>query len=426
MLINFKGNDAKWTTTSLNTNNKKYFFVPQNTIITVTDPTNGKTTDWVITPASGDTDKEWCRLACEKDIDNDHFWPLTTTDNYRAGNLDTSKDDVSITDTAALHKLMTWCNIAYNAGAFNNVNLYAVTKANYHNQISPYTAAYVKIAEMNPANGEITLVRDWTGNAVKYSEAKALDRVLNAIGYADGHKNISKELHTWVAQVCENGCNVANYSFAPADNKATNENFGLWIASLPRPINLVNDKAIDEYEAIKDAQSNGYYIPIYDLLKFYDWRGPVAGDMEADANKWLWAYYNINRIEADLDPASVTTTLNGGKLGETTLKSLSGLVRLYPATAAQHSALQPAAAYTFQTLIGSALGNVYNSSNVSADLVNYLEGTQNGKANFGYIFYENNGQNLTEFIVRIPLIIYYEWGSIRTYTDVKINTTGDF
>jgi hypothetical protein len=84
--------------------------------------------------------------------------------------------------------------------------------------------------------------------------------------------------------------------------------------------------------------------------------------------------------------------------------------------------VKTATAYTFNTLIGWASGN-WNSSTVSENLVNYLEGTQNGKANFGYIFYENNGLNVDEFIVRIPMVIYYEWGHFRTYVDVKINTT---
>jgi archaellum component FlaC len=416
--------------------NKKYFFVPQNTEITDLEGTT-----WIITPASGDEDLGWKTLPCAKDIYNSHIWPLTEeADAYYSTN-----NGKSVTDVVALKNLMLWCNIAYNEGAFTNDDLYAVKKADYHNGDPLFTKKYIKIAHMESSNGDIKLVRDkdsydqsetWSGDDVKCAEHKALDMVLNAIGYKAGHANITTELHSWVGVVAKNDCQydvvdpndprytnryeVAVYTFDKfgVDN---NKNFGIWTASWQRPINLVNDKPKDEYNAVKDAQSNGYYIPVYDLLSFYDWRGPVEGDMEGN-NKWLWAYYNINRIEVDCNPDHVTTTINGGSLETTTLGSVTGQVRLYPATAAQHNALQLPAKYTFNTLIGRVGGN-YNSANLNENLLTYLEGSANGKANFGYIFYENNGLNVTQFTVRIPLVIYYEWGHFKTYTDVVINTT---
>ena len=416
----FKGNEEKFTLDSLNTKAKKYFFVPQNTTIKDLEGT-----EWIITPASGDDDLAWKTLDCEKNVKDTHVWPLTSDANAETR----VYNDASATDLEALKNLMTWCNIAFNGGVFStNKYLYAVKKADYHNGDPLYHKNYTKIAELNQTTGEVALVRTWTGDNNECADNNALDMVLNAVGYAANHANLTKQLHAWTALVADNGCDVAMFTF---DKKAddNNKTFGIWASSWERPINLVNDKPKNEFEAVKDAQSNGYFIPIYDLLDFYDWRGPVAGDMESDNNKWLYAYYNINRIEADLNPAHVTTTLHGGKLGAidvpgdgTTLASLSGEVRLFPATAAQKSAVKTATAYTFPTLIGYTSGQ-WNKEAVSGDLVTYLEGAQNGKANFGYIYYENNGVNVEEFVVRIPLNIYYEWGHFRTYVDVKINTT---
>ena len=394
---------------------EKFFFVPQNTSVKAHTNTgfSEDATEWIITPASGKNDNNWNALVEKYNVKKDnHIWPLTNkADDNRVYN------EASATDTAELHKIMKQCAIEYNAGAFDNVNLYAVKKADYG-----VAAAYTKIAELNPATGEITLVRTWTGDNVKCADKQALDEILNAFGWAADHANLTNELHAWVGYAGDNGCGVATFTFSNGGDE-TNKNFGIWAASWLRPINLVNDKPLDEFNAVKDAQSNGYYIPIYDLLAFYDWRGPVAGTMEGTNNKWLWAYYNINRIEVDLDPAKVQTDLNGtfGTLDKK-LSEVSGTVRLYPATAAQHTALKPAAAYTFNTLIGKA-GGSYNSAEVSANLVDYLEGVANGKANFGYIFYENNGVNVQKFTVRVPLTIYYEWGHLKTYTDIVINTT---
>jgi len=416
----FVGNEEKFTNTSL-TNTKKYFFIPQNTEITDLEGTT-----WIITPAYGDTDLEWKTLNDQKNVKDSHEWPLNITVDankyYRLAN------GASATNLDSLKNMMTWCNFDFQNGVFANKYLYAVKKADYHNANPLYHLNYTKIAELNQVTGEVTLFRTWTGDNNQCAQNNPLDMVLNAIGYAANHGKLTEQFHAWMGLAAENGCDVAVFTFdnSTADN---NKEFGIWTASWERPINLVNDKPKDEYNAVKDAQSNGYFIPIYDLLAFYDWRGPVEGDMEKPATKWLWAYYNINRIDADLDPTHVTTTLHGGTLGQinvpgsgTTLASLSGEVRLFPATAAQRSAVKAAGVYPFHTLIGTETA-AYNSAAVSSDLVTYLEGVQNGKANFGYIFYENNGVNVDEFIVRIPLNIYYEWGHFRTYVDVKINTT---
>jgi hypothetical protein len=42
---------------------------------------------------------------------------------------------------------------------------------------------------------------------------------------------------------------------------------------------------------------------------------------------------------------------------------------------------------------------------------------------FGSIYYENNGDNVTEFDVIIPITIFYEWGSQKYFTKWHIDTT---
>lgn len=442
ILKSFKLNDIAWSNSALpswkaDNTRTKFFFVPQNTIIRVftnvaADPQ--KYEDWVITPASGDDDVAWRNLYCEKDVEhtNAHVWPLIPNTTITANGVDVrayntasgkfNTNDASLTllgenngSTICLDSLMRWCNIAYNKGAFTNKVLYAVRLKDYHNGDPLYHGTYTKIATLNQATGEMDLYRTWTGNTIKDTDNDPTDLLYNAIGYAENNANISKQLHAWVSTVAANTCDVAVFSF-DGYKDTTHKNFTIWEASWERAITL---KKIEKApEIIKDAQNNGGYIAIYDLLKFYDWRGPDEGNMETLENKWLWAFYNINRIELDLNANNVTTDLDGGQLGKTALSKFSGTVNLFPATAAQHSALKPAAKFSFPTLIAG-----YNSSNSSADLVDYLEGTQNGKANFGYIFYENNGLNVTKFTVRIPVTIYYGWGHIKDYIDVPIDTT---
>jgi hypothetical protein len=310
--------------------------------------------------------------------------------------------------------------------------LYAVKKADYHNDDQAWLAThqaieYIQIAEMDMKTGQITLVRnvpgnDWTGLTNDCTQNNALDMVLNGVGYGENNKYISQQFHAWVGYVANNGCDVAMFTFDNKDSK----NHAIWAVSWERPINLDNDnvkKSGEDYEMIEDAQNNGAYIAIYDLLTFFDWRGKDKGLME-EGNKWLWSYYNIHRIDVDFNPANIVTTLNGGSLDNpaSTLDKVSDMVRLYPATAAQHSALKSRRLTRFDTQIGWNGGN-YASQNTNQALLNFLEGSQNGKANFGYIFYENNGLNVTTFEVRIPVIIYYEWGHFKTWVDVKIDTT---
>lgn len=45
------------------------------------------------------------------------------------------------------------------------------------------------------------------------------------------------------------------------------------------------------------------------------------------------------------------------------------------------------------------------------------------KEALGQIKYENNGNNVADFMVRIPVTVTYEWGTINTYVDCAVENT---
>ena len=252
---------------------------------------------------------------------------------------------------------------------------------------------------MNQETGEITLVRQ------NYVPFTVLDMVLNAIGYVDDqHSNISTELHTWVGVVANNGCGVAQDLFTVhGDN---NVNYSIFEASWQRPINLVTT----DPAPIEDAKNNGELICVYDHLAFFDWRGPVDGDMEG-ANKWLWGYYNIHQIKFSLDPKKVLTDMHHTGTFEP-LANISNDVHLW----AYKNKLTP------NDDLYEFTGNLDFRGLTTAE-IKTREALTGWKANFGYIFYENNGENVNTFTVKVPVEICYEWGHFDTYLVITILST---
>lgn len=46
-----------------------------------------------------------------------------------------------------------------------------------------------------------------------------------------------------------------------------------------------------------------------------------------------------------------------------------------------------------------------------------------GSTNFGYISYENNGNAISGFTLRIPLKVTYNWGTMNAYVDIPVAKT---
>ena len=274
-------------------------------------------------------------------------------------------------DEAKLGEILNACAIDYTKGAFANQALYA--KAG---------TTYTKIATINNTTSEIQLVKNDVTKAI-----------LNAVGYEANHANITKEMSAWVAFVVEDNCVAANVSD------------GSFLASWQRPINL---KAVEEAQVV-DANTNGNEIYLLDLLKMFDWRGEEAGYMWGDQT-WFWAYYGVKKITVDCRPESVLTNMHFGtehKLSEVTTDAKLYAVK---GTTETNSAV---VSYTFNL-------SAYNSASQN-DLL--IERMNVNKKTFGLIKYYNNGDNVTDFYVKVPVTVEYEWGTFMTTVKISIKRT---
>ena len=333
----------------------KYYFAPKATSVLAQD---GKT--YTVTPKSGVADVTYNKLYCKHvtaPVADEHVW-----------------------DEATLDKTLEECAIDYNAakGAFTNDKLYAECGG-----------VYKQIATLNQTTGEISLINN-----------DFCQKVLNAVGYVEGHKNITTEMSAWLAIVAPTKCGLA---------KKVAE--GLNLASWQRPINL---KATEEQQMV-DANTNGNTIYLIDILKMFDWRGEANGYMWGK-NTWFWAYYNVKAITVDVTPSNVLTNMHYGtehKLSEvTTLAEL----RTYPQ-------MDKKTTYTFDLrkanyLYGATNGFQYEAKNNA--LVKYMN---ENKEKFGAIYYKNNGDNVNEFYVKVPVTVEYEWGTFKTMVKINIKTT---
>ena len=333
----------------------KYYFVPKATSVVAQD---GKT--YTVTPKSGAADVTYNKLYCKHvtaPVADEHVW-----------------------DEATLDKTLEECAIDYNAekGAFTNDKLYAECGG-----------VYKHIANLNQTTGEITLINN-----------DFCQKVLNAVGYTEGHKNITTEMSAWLDIVVPTKCWIA---------KKTSE--GLNLASWQRPINL---KATEEQQMV-DANTNGNTIYLIDILKMFDWRGEANGYMWGK-NTWFWAYYNVKAITVDVTPSKVLTNMHYGtehKLSEVTTQAE---LRTYPQMAQKTT-------YTFNlrqpnTAYGATNGFQYEAKNNA--LVKYMN---ENPEKFGAIYYKNNGDNVNEFYVKVPVTVEYEWGTFKTMVKINIKTT---
>lgn len=410
-LATFVQNKVQFTDSKITANHgRKFFFAPINTTVKDGCLHTGMGKTWTITAKSSPSDEKWNAFVCHNNICCDQhsteknsagsyeFEYRPTYDSDCVTNLHANKTYTTHkfqvkdgkSDDAANSKILQNCAIDYNDGCFNNTALYATCD----------NVTYTKIVEMDPATGEFTLVRD---AKVPYT---VLDYVVNAVGYVDDvHSNIDDEFRTWVGVVVDNGCGVARDLFQ--EHGDNNKNYSIFMASWQRPINLVTT----DPEPIDDANNNGEYIPVLPHLAFYDWRGPVEGDMQG-LNYWLWAYYNINAIEFNLDPKVVLTDMHQADGKFVALEKVSNKVHLYAYEGINNPCSDQ---YKFRGEFD--LSKYLDGSFVPADFVIDVSKM------LGYIFYENNGENVNTFSVKVPITVEYEWGHFDTYMTITINST---
>lgn len=314
------------------------------------------------------------------------------------------------------------CAVSYTQGAFTNKYLYSVPTSK---RSSNNANDYIRIAELNQVTGEIQLLQS---PAASFEEAKY---VLNLVGYKDDkHGNINEELRTWWSIVSTNACGVAS---KVVDFEHTPE-LRSFMTSWQRPINLEDIPA----QIGLDANTNENWFYMVDLLKLFDWRGPESlgkqGYMYND-HQWFWAYYRVNAITIDMRPTSVMTNMHSG-----TWKQLSQISKEVDLTAYVsdnpdvrayiNGNLQAPGQYANQVryefnLIDPSPSVGYQWESRNDDLIAYMgiDPVDNLKKSvFGAIYYQNNGVNVTEFDVRIPITIEYYWGKFSSTFEIHFNT----
>ena len=342
---------------SLEGKNYKFFFEPKDITLTAQD---GK--KYTITTSGNGLDHN--NIVCHYDNTHKHAY-------------------------AEFADMIKVCAIDYNSGAFNNKNLYAIKEG---------TTTSVQIATMDQSKGIIDLVNK------EYCQ-----KLLNATGYANLNQ-LTDELSAHVGVVaCGNNCELAEQVIG-----------GSFIVSWQRPINLITR----EENPVIDANTNGNTLWLADCLKFYDWRGydkdanTTPTDAACEANQsnmwgshlWYWAYYGINKIAVDYN--NIKTNLGHGNTF-VPLKSVTNELSLY-CIDKNNNAVTPAEGqkveFTFDL-------SSYNSSEKNQLLKDYMK---DNKAVFGRIHYTNNGDNVGEFSLQIPVTVGYTWGEFETVVTLKV------
>ena len=396
--VNFTSGFSAYNALAYNNNARnntaKFYFAPVNTEITAQDGTT-----YVITARKNYKDEKWNAFVCKYNVDQ---IPAGKT-KYQIHKWDN--------DPAKNQETLNKCAIDYTDGVFTNEILYAVNKNNYGK--SSYTADYTPIAtlDQNITTGHVELTfRDPDNDITK--------EVLNAIGYEENHTNVLKELHTMVGVVAQNGCNVAIYVNEYAEG-ADNKNAGTFWTSWNRPINVdTNEKGL------QDAKNNGDYIYLVDMMKLYDWRGPVDGKMY-DAFQWLWAYYNLKSVTIDVTAEKVKTNMHHPELGDDfskwpTLSSVTTRARLrtMAGTMTQTIELAPQMPNPYPTYYNAADKNADLKRDLGIDPVD-----ETIKAKFGGVYYENNGEHVEDFDLIVPIQVNYGWGRFISEVRVKVHRT---
>ena len=335
---------------SFNAPQHRYYFVPGE--ITVKDEYTGKT--YTLTPQSSATDVAYNQVFCK----------LVPT-------------DVIAYKDAESH--LATCALDINKGAYANTGLYV-------------KGTYAQIATIDPATGEVKLVKN-----------DATKAVLNAVGYKKGIEPLYEQFHAHIGVATANSCGVVE--------KTTEDKF---YASWHRPINI--------FKSVKpavDANTNGNDIKVFDCIKMYDWRGWKTAETEADCvanqsnmwgdNYWFWAYYGVSAISADLRYDNVMLQFEGSDKW-VKLSSVTNELALYGKNADGSIVRDNVLTSTFN--LASYNNSAYNS---------LVESTL--KAKLGSIHYTNNGDVVKKFSVKVPVTITYEWGQIKTDVVINIDAT---
>jgi hypothetical protein len=221
--------------------------------------------------------------------------------------------------------------------------------------------------------------------------------------------------------------------------KYDDNNIATVLSSWERPINL----NLLPIEPALDANTNENVIYLIDYLKLFDWRGDYGNqgymywdpnEDRADNHWWFWPYYNVKGIKIDMRPESIMTNMH--QANTSTFVALNKVT-----TKAKLYAIEP---YMTSTVAyfgecwdnngnpivvnhgfaydgwGLVVPNHFESADREGAIEQYMETYKNI---FGGFYYANNGENVTVFDVKIPMTIFYEWGSFNADVTWHIDTT---
>ena len=241
---------------------------------------------------------------------------------------------------------------------------------------------------------------------------------------------------------------LTQYVAAPADpHKYTP--IATFLTSWERPINL-NQTPV---KPALDANTNENIIYLLDYLKLFDWRGDYIhqGYMYDDPNDtrvenhwWFWGYYNVKGFKVDMRTSQIITNMHKNERPANkewvTLNQVTTQAHLYAYP--QMTNTEEYFGVGWNSLgqkVSGPLGAgvsynpadewmlyTYNSQAQEPAIEAYMglnPRNETNLARFGAIYYENNGDNVTEFDVIIPITIFYEWGAQKYYTKWHIDTT---
>ena len=401
-------------------------------------------------------------------VDDVHTWCATW--NASTNKFDWSGSSAGYQSEEGLKTLMTTCATNYNKGMFNNTILYAKVGTTYYpiaeiiQQEQDGRTNASLIATKHDA-GAIRLIHWAPSNDPTSKENTVLYDILNALGYptkADGtcdyeyaQRYINQQFRAWVGLVANNGCDVAKFV---EQGLYDDQNSATFLASWQRPINL---KTPGVKNAL-DAKTHENVLYLLDNLQLYDWRGDYDGkgnfmhkhgymyrvDTNMDNNHyWFWAYYNVKGIALDMRPSVAKTNLHQANpetfvtLDKITTQAhiWAGEPYMAPVWAlwGEGWTSTPATSplpyeYPGTPYVGTwgpwglVTPNAFYSQDKEPAIEEYMgiyPVDWLKKLRFGSIYYENLGDNVTEFDIIVPVEIFYEWGSLKENIRWHVDTT---
>ncbi len=283
-------------------------------------------------------------------------------------------------------------------GIYKNTKLYGRIKTAKNDQ------PWIWIAQLDPVTGNVQYFWD-TKETLKGEDALYKNtmskKIINAVSHAvkenvEGAKEKDKVFVGVYATDCE-GTSI--YPVGP----------NVFPNYFLRPLDILPG----EGKKVLDAKNNADYITVFDLFNFQDWRDIKFINGTDYSNIWLLAYYNVNWMKVDVDAA--TTNLNNNDLDKKPLKEVNAYVKL---SYVEHNKVTPMEDAVYGKNVKTINMKPYNkaSMGVPSTYDHLVE-------HFGYIKYENNGNNVSDFDVKIPVTFGYDWGILKTTITVHVDGT---